>query len=500
MKQISIENSSEYSVFSKSTCHDSRLGIQLLKLTPKCTIACVPFNIIIASGMTFRLLIICFLIISNLLVFMNTSTAEHIKLDLKEHRLKNGLRLILSEDHSSPIISFQVWYNVGSRNERPGITGISHLFEHMMFKGSKNVEPEEHGRIIQQNGGTDNAFTAKDMTAYFENLPSSQLELAVRLEADRMAHLRLTADTLASERQVVKEERRMRVDNSLFGKLSEALYSTAFTRHPYRWPVIGWMSDIDSISLEDCKAFYRSHYAPNNATVILLGDIDFKETISIVEKYFGNIPAAELADEAIPVEEIQKEERQKDLFVDASFPWLAIAYHIPEASHDDIPVLELIGNVLTSGRSSRLHRKIIYEDQSALSVFTSVDNNKAPGLFTITVNSIKQGHTLEELTSVANDCLERLKTEMVSERELEKTINKMETNLIFGLQTNFVRGMRIGFSLARTGDPLGFVEKLENYRRTTAEEIQKVAVKYFTPENRTIIRLLPGEDSEESVK
>ncbi len=454
----------------------------------------------IRSGIMFRLFIICFLTISHLLVFMHTSTAEQIKLDLKEHRLKNGLRLILNEDHSSPIISFQVWYNVGSRNERPGITGISHLFEHMMFKGSKNVEPEEHGRIIQQNGGTDNAFTAKDMTAYFENLPSSQLELAVRLEADRMAHLRLTADTLASERQVVKEERRMRVDNSLFGKLSEALYSTAFIRHPYRWPVIGWMSDIDTISLEDCKAFYRSHYAPNNATVVLLGDIDFQETISIVEKYFGNIPPAELTDEVIPIEDIQKQERQKDLFVDASFPWLAVAYHIPEAAHDDIPVLELIGNILTSGRSSRLHRKVIYEDQSALSVFASVDNNKAPGLFVITVNSIKQGHTLEEVTSVANESLELLKTEMVTERELEKAINQKETNLVFGLQTNFVRGMRIGFSLARTGDPLGFIKKLESYRHATAEDIQKVAIKYFTPENRTIIRLLSKGNPDKSVR
>jgi len=427
---------------------------------------------------------------------MHTSTAEHIKLDLKEHRLKNGLRLILSEDHSSPIISFQVWYNVGSRNEKPGTTGISHLFEHMMFKGSKNVEPEEHGRIIQQYGGTDNAFTARDMTAYFENLPSSQLELAVRLEADRMAHLRLTADTLTSEREVVKEERRMRVDNSLIGKLSEALYSTAFTRHPYRWPVIGWMSDIDSISLEDCKAFYSSYYAPNNATIILVGDIDFQETISIVEKYFGNIPSAELTEGVIHVEEIQKEEREKDLFVDASFPWLAIAYHIPEAAHDDVPVLELIGNILTSGRSSRLHRKIIYEDQSALSVFASVDNNKAPGLFVITVNSIKQGHTLEEVESVANESLELLKAEKVTERELEKAINQMETNLIFGLQTNFVKGMRIGFSLARTGDPLGFVKKLESYRHATAKDIQNVAMKYFTPENRTIIRLFPKGNSE----
>ena len=447
-----------------------------------------------------RLSVLCLLVISYLLIYMHTSTAEQVKLDIKEHRLENGLRLLMHQDRSSPIISFQVWYNVGSRNERPGITGISHLFEHMMFKGTKNVDPEEHSRIIQRNGGTDNAFTTEDMTAYFENLPSSQIELAVKLEADRMAHLRLTAETLASERQVVKEERRMRIDNSLFGKLNEGLYSTTFTKHPYRWPVIGWMSDIDAITLDDCKSFYSTHYAPNNSTVIILGDIDFDETISMVEKYFGHIPSAERPDEVIPMEEPQSQERHKDLYVDTQFPWLAVAYHIPEAAHDDIPVLELIENILTEGRSSRLYRKIIYEDQSALSVFASVDKYKDPGLFVITVRSIKQGHTPEEVASVIKESLEQLKAEKVTERELEKARNQMETNLIFGLQTNFVRGIRLGFSLARTGDPLGFVKNLEKYRHATADDIQKVAKKYFTPENRTIVKLLPKGNSDKPVR
>lgn len=438
-----------------------------------------------------RLSVLCLLVISHLLIYMHTSAAEQIKFDIKEHRLENGLRLLIHQDRSSPIISFQVWYNVGSINERPGITGISHLFEHMMFKGTKNVDPEEHSRIIQRNGGTDNAFTTEDMTAYFENLSSSQIELAVKLEADRMVSLRLTAETLASERQVVKEERRMRVDNSLIGKLNEGIYSATFLVHPYRWPVIGWMSDIDAITLDDCKSFYSTHYAPNNSTVIILGDIDFEEAISMVEKYFGHIPYAERPDELIPMEEPQIQERHKDLYVDTQFPWLAVAYHIPEAAHDDIPVLELIENILTEGRSSRLYRKIIYEDQSALSVFASVDKYKDPGLFVITVRSIKQGHTPEEVASVIDESLEQLKTEKVRERELEKARNQMETNLIFGLQTNFVRGIRLGFSLARTGDPLGFFNDLGKYRHTTAGEIQKVARKYFIPENRTIVRLLP---------
>jgi zinc protease len=422
---------------------------------------------------------------------MHTSAANQIELDLKEHRLKNGLRLIMNEDHSSPIISFQVWYHVGSINEMPGITGISHLFEHMMFKGSKNIEPEEHSRIIQLNGGTDNAFTTQDVTAYFENLPSSKLELAARLEADRMVHLRLTAKTLASERQVVKEERRLRVDNSIFGKLSEELYSTAFVKHPYRWPVIGWMSDLDTISLDDCNVFYRTHYSPNNATIIVLGDINPKETISIIEKYFGYFPPADRPDVLIPIETSQKQERLKDLYVDTQFPWLAVAYHIQEAAHKDIQALELIGNILTEGHSSRLYRKIIYEDQAALSVFTSVDRKKDPGLFIITVRSIRHGHTLGELESIINETLEKFKKEAVTERELEKAKNQIETGLIFGLQTNFVRGIRLGFSLTRTGDPLGFIKDLDKYHRTTPNDIQRVAKEYFTPENRILVRLLP---------
>jgi zinc protease len=202
----------------------------------------------------------------------------------------------------------------------------------------------------------------------------------------------------------------------------------------------------------------------------------------------------------IPMEEPQSQERHKDLYVDTQFPWLAVAYHIPEAAHDDIPVLELIENILTEGRSSRLYRKIIYEDQSALSVFASVDKYKDPGLFVITVRSIKQGHTPEEVVSVINESLEQFKTEKVTERELEKARNQMETSLIFGLQTNFVRGIRLGFSLTRTGDPLGFVKDLEKYRHTTAGEIQKTARKYFTPENRTIVRLLPKVEKSETAE
>ena len=444
-----------------------------------------------------RIIIICYLILLSLLLCMHMSTGTEIVIDLKEHTLKNGLRLVMHENHSSPIISFQVWYHVGSIHERPGITGISHLFEHMMFKGSKNVKPEEHSRIIQLNGGTDNAFTTRDFTAYFQNLPSSKLELAAHLEADRMEHLQLTNETLQSERKVVKEERRLRTDNSLFGKLNEGLYDAAFLEHPYRWPVIGWMSDLNTISLDTCKTFYQTYYTPGNATIIIVGDIDPGNTISVIEKYFGSLSATVRFKDVIPPEPMQSQERQKEISADTQFPWLAIGYHIPNAADDDIPALELLGNILTVGRSSRLYRKLIYEEKAALSLFCTVDKNRNPGLFTITVGSIRKEYTPKLAETIISESLEKLKKELVTEREIEKARNKIETALIFGLQTNFVRGLRMGFSMERTGDPLWFLKDLDRYDRSAAEDIQRVAKKYFTPKNRTVVRLIPKEVTRE---
>ncbi|HHT9119842.1 MAG TPA: M16 family metallopeptidase, partial [Candidatus Hypogeohydataceae bacterium YC41] len=377
---------------------------------------------------------------------INQTPTTIIDLNLQEYRLKNGLTLLMVEDHSAPIISFHVWYDVGSRDERQGITGISHLFEHMMFKGSAHFGPEEHSRIVTLNGGNDNAFTTQDCTAYFENLPSSKLEVAAELEADRMASLRLTSETLASEREVVKEERRLTVDNSLLGLLSQELYSMAYSLHPYHWPVTGWMSDLDAISLEDCQNYFRSYYAPNNATVLVLGDINPNETIGVIEKHFGSIPPQERPKEVITPETAQKGEKQANCYVSTQFPWVVIAYHIPSATHPDLPALELLSSILGEGRSSRLYQKLI-RGNMALSLSMDVDEMKDPGLFTITVKSIQAGHTIEEVESAIYAEVERLREERVSDRELQKAKNKKEARLIFGLQSNFVRGIHIGSSL-----------------------------------------------------
>ncbi len=417
-------------------------------------------------------------------------TPSVIKLDVKEYHLKNGLTLLMHEDHSAPVISFQVWYNVGSRDERPGITGISHMFEHMMFKGSARFGPEEHSRIITLNGGNDNAFTTKDCTAYFENLPSTKLELAAELEADRMASLRLIPETLASEREVVKEERRLRVDNSLFGTLEEELYAVAFSLHSYHWPVNGWMSDLDAIDLEDCKAFFSNYYAPNNATILILGDLNPEETIKVIEKHFGPIPSNERPTSTITPEVAPRGERQANCYVSTQFPWLVVAYHSPAAIHSDIPALELLSSILGEGRSSRLYKRLI-RDRIALSCSIDVDKMKDSGLFTITVKSIQEGHTPEEVESIIYTELQKLQEEWVSDKELQKARNQKEADLVFGIQTNFIRGIRMGFNMVSSGDPLFFLKTLESYRCINAGDLQKVAKKYFSRKNRVVVRLLP---------
>ena len=207
------------------------------------------------------------------------------ELGIEEFYLDNGLRILTWEDHSAPVISYQVWFDVGSINERPGITGISHLFEHMMFKGSKKYGPEEHSDIVKAHGGRLNAFTSNDMTVYFENIASDKLELIIALEAERQANLAITPENLASEREVVREERRVSIDNSVFGDMYEQLSANAFLAHPYQWSVLGWMSDIETITLEECREYHRIYYAPNNATVVIVGDFDTKEAIKHVEKY-----------------------------------------------------------------------------------------------------------------------------------------------------------------------------------------------------------------------
>lgn len=411
-------------------------------------------------------------------------------LGVEEHYLSNGLRILTWEDHSAPVISYQVWYNVGSINERPGITGISHLFEHMMFKGSKKYGPEEHANIIKAHGGRLNAFTSNDMTVYFENIAADQLELVIAMEAERQANLAITPENLASEREVVKEERRVRVDNSVFGDMLEQLSANAFLAHPYQWSVIGWMSDINAITLEDCKEYHRIHYAPNNATVVIVGDFDTDEALELMEKYYGKIPRQEPPPPVRTVEPEQRGERRVYVHRRAQLPMLLAGYHIPDINHEDMPALQLAGDILSKGESSRIYRKMVYEDQIALYAGGSADNAKDPSLF-YAYCGMNIGHDLEEGEKALFEIIEGLADNPPTPEELQKAKNQMEAEFIYDMQTNMYKGYNLGFYQTVAGDWREMLEWVEKYRQVTAEQVAEVASKYFTPKNRTTLILVP---------
>lgn len=419
-------------------------------------------------------------------------------LGIKENYLSNGLRIITWEDHSAPVVTFQISYHVGSVDERPGITGISHLFEHLMFKGSKKIGPEEHSQIVQANGGRDNAFTTNDMTLYFENIAADKLELVISLEAEREANLAITAENLASEREVVKEERRMRTDNSLFGDVNEQLMANAYEAHPYMWPVVGWMSDLNAITLEQCQEYHRIHYAPNNATAVIVGDINTPDVLKLMEKYFGSIPKQEPPAGVSTVEPPQRGERVLYLHRRAQLPMLFAGYHIPAIATEDMPALQVAASILSDGESSRIYQKMVYQDQLALYAGGNVDESQYPGLFNAYCG-MNIGKDIEAGKQELFDIIEGLAKNPPTPDELQKAKNQLEAGFIMGLQSNMGKGMQLSSYQNLAGDWRLMFKEPERYRTVTAEKVVEVAAKYLTPNNRTTVIVVPegGQPSQQ---
>ncbi|MET0214302.1 MAG: pitrilysin family protein, partial [Vicinamibacterales bacterium] len=318
------------------------------------------------------------------------------KLQYQITTLPNGLRLILSEDHSTPIVHVSVWYHVGSKNERPGRTGFAHLFEHMMFKGSKNVEPEAHTSIISSVGGRSNAYTTEDVTVFWQTLPAQYLPLALWLEADRMATLRVEDEAFRREREVVKEERRMRIENQPYGRLQEIIYDNSFVAHPYKHPTIGSMADLEAASINDVRDFHGTFYVPENATVTVVGDFDSAQALQIVTQYFGRVPkAARPVPRDIPKEPEMTQERR--VVVDESWPLPAVvvAYHVPYDGHPDAYPLHITSKILSDGQSARISRALIYTQRLCLSAFGSGNITEHPNLF-FAVCIVQPGRTPAE--------------------------------------------------------------------------------------------------------
>src|SRR5262245_24210249 len=318
------------------------------------------------------------------------------KLQYQITTLPNGLRLILSEDHSTPIVHVSVWYHVGSKNERPGRTGFAHLFEHMMFKGSKNVEPEAHTSIISGVGGRSNAYTTEDETVFWETLPAQYLPLSLWMEADRMATLRIDFEAFNRESEVVKEERRMRVENQPYGKLSEIIDDHAFTTHPYKHPTIGSMADLEAASLGDVRDFHNTYYVPENATLTIVGDFDSAQALQLVTQYFGRVPkATRPVPRDIPKEPEQTRERRFTVEEAWPLPAVVVAYHITYDGHPDSYPLHITSKILSDGQSARIPRELVYNKRIALSAFGSGNILEDPNLF-FAVAIVQPGRTPKE--------------------------------------------------------------------------------------------------------
>jgi zinc protease len=413
------------------------------------------------------------------------------KLDYRITTLPNGLTVVLLEDHSTPIAHVQIWYHVGSKDERAGRTGFAHLFEHMMFKGSKNVEPEAHTSYISSVGGQSNAYTLEDVTVYWETAPAQYLPLMLWLEADRMATLRVDEDTFQRERLVVKEERRMKVENQPYGRLSELIYNQAFTVHPYKHPIIGSMEDLEAASIEDVRAFFRTYYVPTNATLTIVGDFDPDQATRMVEQYFGRIPRPKDAvPRDIPVEPPMTKEKRVTLEQPWPLPAVVVAHHITYDGNPDSYPLHMASKILSDGQSSRIYRKLVYDTGLALTAFGGGNIIEHPNLF-FAVGIVQPGHTPEEVEKALIGELDRMASEPVSAHELERAKNQFARDYILGRETIQEKASQLAHAVVIHNDIRTADGEFDIFQRITAEDIQRVAKKYFTPTNRLVLTIMP---------
>jgi len=418
--------------------------------------------------------------------------AQEIRFNVVPYRLDNGLKILTLEDHSVPAMSYYTVFRVGSRNERPGRTGISHLFEHMMFNGSKKYGPGVFDRTLELKGGTSNAFTTEDITVYFESFPSDALDVVVDMEADRMAALALTEESLVSEREVVKEERRLRTDNDIEGALFELVEATAYLAHPYQWPVVGWMPDLNAITVADCQEYFRVHYAPNNATLILVGDFKPERAISLIGKAYGSIPSQPGAPAVVRDEPEQQGERRTVLKRAAQLPMVAFAYHVPEAASDDVFALDLLQILLSEGESSILNRRLVYEKELATSARAENLWRIDPSLFVIDAEA-KPGVTAEALESALGAEVEALGKTDVPDAWLVKAKNVRTTGQVKALKTNGGKAQQLALFETYFGGYTRLFTVLKSYEAVTKADIRRVAARYLRPDNRTVVTLVPSE-------
>jgi zinc protease len=412
--------------------------------------------------------------------------------------LKNGMKVLVQSDHNIPNVAMYIFYRIGSRNERPGTTGLSHFFEHMMFNGAKKYGPGELDKVMEANGGSNNAYTAHDVTVYEDWFPRSATELIFGIEADRIRDLNFDPKKIESERGVVASERRTSVDAENDGVLEEQLWATAFIAHPYQWPVLGWMSDIEHWTMADLKHHFEMGYSPSNATMVVVGDVAPEEIFAFCEKYIEPIPAHAPPPPVTTVEPEQIGERRLVVHKPAELPLLMIAYHVPQTNNPDFYALNVLQTILFHGESSRMYQRLVDQDQIALEVNSIAETALDPTLSVI-VTQPKEGVDPEKCEKAIYEELEKAKSATVSDQELEKAKNIRLAEFYRQVRTISGRANTIGRYEVFFGDYNRLFDAAKNYNEVTKEDVQRVAKKYFGANNRTVATLLP-EKSEEKAK
>ncbi len=422
---------------------------------------------------------------------------DQISFKVEKYKLANGLSVLLYEDHSTPIISYHTWFRVGSKNEKLGTTGIAHLFEHMMFKGAKRYSGDQFENILQMNGASNNAFTTHDYTGYYENLPSSKLELVMDVESDRMENLQISDDNLKSEREVVKEERRMRVENSPVGVLQETLFGAAFKSSSYHWPVIGYMPDLDNIDLKGAQNFNHTYYAPNNAVIVIAGDFNPLLAKKLVDKYYGKLKAQEIPIFVPIVEAEQKIARVEVVEKAIQNVTVAVGYAVPKAGSSESYALDLLANIMGHGTSSRLYKRLVYKDQIATSV--NVDNYtlQQGGIFETYV-SLKPNLDSRKASRVVISEMWRPRNLVVTPRELEVAKKQVMKSYVDGLKTIFGKAEALAMNEVLFGDFSQLFSDLQKYQAVTALDIKLAAAKYLTPQRSIVAVVKPIKTSKQS--
>jgi zinc protease len=424
-------------------------------------------------------------------IFLCLHTAVYAS-GIKEYRLENGLKVLIIEEHKAPVATFQVWYRTGSRDEPAGKSGLSHLLEHMMFKGTPKYGPSVFSKTVQKNGGTDNAYTTKDYTVYFELFSSDRIALSIDLEADRMRNLLLDSKEVLSERQVVMEERRLRYEDDPQGSLFEEVAATAFKVHPYQRPVIGWMSDIGSIERTDLYDYYRANYMPDNAVIIIAGDVDADGILSTVRSAFGHIPPGLPKKTVVSVEPGQTGEKKVVLKKEAELPFIILAYHTPSFPHEDSYALDILNVILSGGKSSRLYQSIVYEKKIALDVSADYSSfNRDPYIFYFYA-TVSPGKEIKEVENALFEEIAKIQKEAPSGHEVQKAKNQIEASFIMGQDSIYLQAMKYGI-FEMLGDWRLIDTYLEGIRKVTPQAVMEVAGKYLKADNLTEGILIPIE-------